>query len=260
MGNNRYKNKHSDLRWLIKQFKDNADKHELLRSYVPALKRAIALGPKESDVIWRAEGQHQLALFYVREGEHATAEHYFIESLCNFSEDEEPLGMCRTLRDYALLHASCGEYEYALFVARQTLALHDKDLALLEALVHDELDGTEVRARAEAKGERQKRISLSYVWFIKLLQHVSDTDTLEKLVEFAMSECDDCCPRDQEQIIGFALTHAPVSYRQMLRLRLGILYAQRKQPVAFAGNIVRFGLDMPRFTASYTYRILFRRE
>lgn len=240
--------KSSDLRRRIKFFKHHSNDVELLRQNLHLLMMAIRLSDDPKDTAWQAEGLHQVALFHSLDGDVAKSEQFFIESLSTFKQDEL-LGRCRTLRDYALLYATSGEYPYALMIARSSLQLHDEDIALFAP-----------DSEAERKGKRQKRITQSYIWNIKLDGPLSDTETLDKLVEFALHECLDCCERDQEQIMSFALAHAPAQYRHKLRVRLGLHYAKRLEPVAFTGNLIRLSIDIPLYISGRALNTLFRKE
>lgn len=228
------------LRRQIKVFKRHADDLEYLKVHEPALLRTIYLSSDPSDISWRAEGHHVLAVFYHRTGEIDKAKKHFIESISLFG-DHEILGLCRTKRDYAVLLAEHESVKLGLYEAEQALLLHDDDLQ-------------------NRKGLRQKRITMGYLWYLKLMSSTDDDEARQQLIEFALHNCHDCAPHVQQQLLGFALDYASGIYRQQLHLRLGILYASRKKPIDVAKSAIRFGIGAQMLIASRIVRTIFRRE
>lgn len=230
----------SSLRRQIKFFKEHSDDLELLKTREPGLKRTIYLSTDPTDVMWRGEGHHQLAVFYGKIGEIDKAKKSFIEAFSTF-EDHEVLAICRAKRDYALFVAIHENVKLGLYEAEQALLLHDDDLP-------------------NRKGLRQKRITKGYIWYLKLQEHRSDEEARENLVEFALYNCHDCSIRDQEQLVKFALDHANGTYRQQLRIRLGLIYASRKRPVQVAKTTVQLGIEIQLFVAGRIIKTILRRE
>lgn len=234
------KNRSSSLRNQIKLFKEHSEDLALLASLEPGLRRTIYLSNEPVDVSWRGEGHHQLALYYWKIGEIDKARKSFIDSISCFGEDEI-LGLCRTKRDHALFLATHDSVQLGLYEAEQALLLHNDDLP-------------------NQKGLRQKQITLGYLWYLRLQQHRNDGEAQESLIEFALHNCHDCSIRDQQQLLRFALDYANGSYRQQLRMRLGVLYASSKQPVQVAKTAIQLGIDLQLFVASRALRLILRRE
>lgn len=235
-----FKSRDSVLRRQIKVFKRHADDLEYLKGHESALLRTIYLSSDPSDISWRAEGHHVLAVFYHKTGEIDKAKKHFIESISLFG-DHEILGLCRAKRDHAVLLAEHESVALGLYEAEQALLLHDDDLK-------------------NRKGLRQKRITMAYLWYLKLMSSTDDDEARQKLIEFALHNCHDCAPHVQQQLLGFALDYASGVYRQQIHLRLGILYASRKKPIDVAKSAIWFGIDAQVMIASRIIRTILRRE
>ena len=139
-----YKHPDSELRALLKIFKQQFDDLKTLNSYEIVLRRLLFIGTTPRNQSWRAEGLHQLALLYQATGKLREAEKHYELSMATFA-DHEPLGLARVMRDYGLFIARHHDPRAGLLQIEQALALHDKDLN-------------------NAKGYRQRRITESYVW------------------------------------------------------------------------------------------------
>lgn len=209
-----FKSRSSDLRTILKVFKQHFDDLTTLRRYEPTLRRLLFLNSSPHDQPWRGEGLHQLALMHEASGNDAEAEKYFLLSLETF-EEHELLGLARAMRDYGLFMARNHDLEAGHMQIKQALALHDDDLRNARG------------QRQRDKGQRQRRITESYVWRARLLIDRRDKRARNSLVEFALTECHDCSLRDQQQVIEFVIPFTKGAQRQMLNARLIEINARR---------------------------------
>ena len=127
-----------------------------------------------------------------------------------------------------------------LLQIEQALALHDKDLN-------------------NAKGYRQRRITESYVWRARLLLDREDTPALNSLVEFALTDCHDCCLRDQQQAIEFVAPYATDSQRALLNTRLIEVNARRRKVMGAIVSMAKLAIDAQLTIAGKIFRTLIRK-
>lgn len=235
-----YKSRSSDLRSLLKVFKLKFDDVTLLSRYEPTLRRILYLSTNPQDQSWRAEALHQLALMHQAAGNIPEAEKYYVRSLAAFN-DYELLGTARVMRDYGLFVSQHSDAQAGLSQTEQALALHAEDTR-------------------NAKGERQRRITESYVWRARLLVDCRDAEASESLIEFALSDCRDCSLRDQQQVISFALSYASGFQHQLLVARMIEINAKRRNLVGVGTSMVRFIIDTELLIASKLISAIFRKE
>lgn len=225
-----YKNRGSELRSLLKLFKQRFDDVSLLRRYEPTLRRILFLSSNPQDQSWRAEAFHQLALLYQAEGRVDLAQQNYVRSLEAF-RDYEHLGLARAMRDYGMFMAMHHEPRAGLSQIEQALELHDLDLR-------------------NRKGERQRRITESYVWRARMLVDVQDEEARDSLIDFALTDSRDCCLRDQLQAIEFLLPYVDGVQRQLLDGRIIEIHAKRRNLGATVMSMVKFVIDAELYIAS----------
>ncbi len=235
-----FKNPQSSLRRTIKVMKDLYDNIERRLALEPTLKRQLFLEKNEADITWNGEGLHQLALSRESVGDFDSAEKYFQLAIESF-EAHELLGMARVKRDYGLYLARHVDPKLGRYEIEQALALHDDDVQ-------------------NRKGRRQRRITESYLWRVQLLADSEDAEARDKLIEFALSGSRDCCQRDQEQAVAFALPYAGLQQRPLLDARLLEIKAKRRQLPGTIGSATKLIIDTELFILGWTLRKLFRRE
>lgn len=235
-----FKSRTSPLRQLLKILKEQFDNPAVLKRYEPALRRLIFFGQSPQDRNWRGEGLHWLALCYQSDGKVDEANKYYVESLNTF-QDHERLGLARVMRDYGLFMTRYHDPNAGLAFTEQALALHRDD-------------------QRNAKGERQRRITESYVWRAQLLVDNRNKKAKRSLIEFALSECRDCSLPDQQQAIEFALGYAKGIQRQMLDARLVEINARRRKPYGTVMSMAKFVIDVQLMTASRLVETVLRKE
>lgn len=235
-----YKHRGSELRSLLKIFKQQFDDLKTLRSYEVTLRRLLFLGSSPLDQTWRGEGFHQLALLHEANGNFAEAEKCYIRSIEAFA-DHELLGLARVMRDYGLYMARNRDPRAGLLQIEQAFALHEKD--------HD-----------NAKGFRQRRITESYVWRARLLIDCEDSRALYSLVEFALTDCHDCCLRDQQQAIEFVAPYTSGVDRQLLDTRLIEVNARRRNFSGAVMSMAKLVIDTELIILGKIVRTLTRKE
>lgn len=235
-----YKHRGSELRSLLKIFKQQFDDLKTLSSYEATLRRLLFFGSNRMDQSWRGEGFHQLALLYEAIGRFDEAEKYYVYSMEVFA-DHELLGLARVMRDYGLFMARYTDPKAGLLQIEQALALHEKD--------HN-----------NAKGFRQRRITESYVWRARLLIDCEDTRALNSLIEFALTDCHDCCLRDQQHAIEFVAPYASGMERQLLDTRLIEVNARRRNVTGAILSMARLVIDTELIIARKIVRTLTRKE
>lgn len=235
-----YKHRGSELRALLKIFKQQFDDLRTLSSYEAALRRLLFLGSSPLDQSWRGEGFHQLALLYEAIGNISEAEKYYVLSMEAFA-DHELLGLARVMRDYGMFMARYHDPQAGLMQIEQALALHEKDLN-------------------NAKGYRQRRITESYVWRARLLLDRENTRALNSLVEFALTDCHDCCLRDQQRAIEFVAPYASGVQRQLLDARLIEVNARRRNVTGAIMSMAKLAIDTQFIIAGTIVRRLIRKD
>lgn len=235
-----FKNKGSELRALLKVFKQRFDDVSLLRRYEPTLRRILFLHSDPQDLPWRAEAFHQLALLYQTDGKHCLAEENYVRSLQAFKEYEH-LGQARAMRDYGMYMAVHHDPHAGIKQIEQALALHDQDLR-------------------NRKGERQRRITESYVWRARLLVNSHDSEACDALVDFALTDSRDCSLRDQYQAIEFLLPYVSGMQRQLLDARLVEIYTKRRNLTGAISSMAKFVIDAEILIARKAILTLLRKE
>lgn len=235
-----YKHHGSELRALLKVFKQQFDDLRTLRRYESLVRRLLFFGSSPMDQSWRGEGFHQLALLYEADGELDEANRYYVHSMSAFA-DHEQLGLARVMRDYGLFMARYVDPKAGLPQIEQALALHDKDLN-------------------NAKGHRQRRITESYVWRARLLVNCEDIRALNSLIEFALTDSQDCCLRDQQQVIEFVAPYVSGVQRQLLDTRLIEVNARRRKPLSAVMSMAKLVIDTQFIVAGKIVRTIIRKE
>lgn len=235
-----FKSRSSQLRQLLKVFKDYYDDPATLRSHEPTLRRLTYMSTSPQDLTWRGEALHRLALLRETEGNFDDANRLYTSSLDAF-QDHERLGLARAMRDYGLFVARYHDPKAGLAYVEQALALHGDDLR-------------------NAKGVRQRRITESYTWRVRLLIDAKDKKAKRALVEFALTECQDCCLRDQQQAVEFVLPYTKGLQRQLLDARLIEINARRRKPYGIAVSLARFVIDIQLMAAGRLLRTVLRKE
>lgn len=235
-----YKHRGSELRALLKIFKQQFDDLKTLSRYEAALRRLLFFGSSPLDQSWRGEGFHQLALLYEAIGNLGEAEKYYVLSMEAFA-DHELLGLARVMRDYGLFIARHTDPKAGLLQIEQALALHEKDLN-------------------NAKGYRQRRITESYTWRARLLIDCEDSRALNSLIEFALTDCHDCCLRDQQQAIEFVAPYTTGMQRQLLDTRLIEVNARRRNITGAILSMAKLAIDTQFIIVSTVVRRIIRKE
>lgn len=240
-----FKSRSSDLRTLLKVFKQQFDDLSKLRRYEPAVKRLLFMGSPQ-DIPWTGEALHRLALMYEASDDVEEAAKHYVQSLDTFA-DHEWLARARAMRDYGLFMARTSDLEFGMMQIKQALALHDEDLKFAKG------------HKQQLKGERQRRITESYVLRVRLLVNKKDRRAREWLIDFALADCRDCCLRDQQQVIEFLLTYVTSgAHRAQLEARLvEINYRRRKTSAAvksMAKLVIGINLTIARRAVRTTIR------
>lgn len=235
-----FKSRGSELRQILKLFKEQFDNIEELSTYEFPLMRAVYLSRNPADIIWRGETLHQLALLRENRGDLPAAKKYYLRSLESFS-DHEVLGLTRAMRDYALFLARHEDSELGMQYITQALDLHDDDLG-------------------NRKGLRQRRITESYLWRIQLLAGEDVTTARRRLIQFALEESRDCSLRDQHYVIAFAMAYAKGKKRQQLRARQLEISAMRRKKLDTLISLTYLAVDTQLLIANRLVRILIRKE
>lgn len=245
-----FKSRSSDLRTLLKVFKHQFDDLATLRRYEPAVRRLVFMGSPQ-DQPWNGEALHQLALMYEAAGDEEKAEKHYVQSMSTFA-DHEWLGLARVMRDYGLFVARTRDLEVGLMQIKQALALHDDDLRLAKG------------KNQRLKGERQRRITESYVQRARLLVDRRDRKARNSLIDFALADCRDCCLRDQQQVIEFLLSGKKPyvksgAHRAQLDARLIEINAKRRKPLGIAKSMAKLVIDIELTIARRTVQKLIRK-
>lgn len=235
-----FKSRGSELRRILKLFKEQFDNFEQLSAYEFPVMRAVYLSRNPVDLAWRGEALHQLALMHEGKSDLVAAKSYYLRSLESFS-DHEALGLIRAMRDYALFLARHENAQSGLEQIARAWALHDDDLR-------------------NRKGVRQRRITESYLWRIQLLAGEDVTDARRKLTQFALEGSRDCSLRDQHQAIAFAMAYAKGKKRQQLRARQLEINAMRHKKLDALISLTRLAIDTQLLVAGRLIRILIRKE
>ena len=199
------------------------------------------------DKPWNGEAHHQLALMHEADGDEDEAEKHYVQSMSTFAEHEW-LGLARVMRDYGLFVARTRDLEAGLMQIKQALSLHDEDLKTAKG------------KNQRLKGERQRRITESYVWRARLLVDKNDTRALNSLIEFALTECHDCCLRDQQQTILFVAPYADDGQRPLLDARLVEIKFRRRKLSGVVLSMAKLVIDVELMVAKKFVRILIRKE
>lgn len=217
-----YKPKGSPLWETLKELKNGFDDRSL--DYLEStLLRGARLAQVPMFISLRGEVIHQVALRCARRGEITKARSLFEESLATF-KDSEVLGRARVLRDFGLFLCENGEPQAGLAAIREALSLHDRDFR-------------------NDKSQRQRRITLSYLWRGQILTGDDDGNTLDLLTQYALEGCLDCSYRDQYFVVKFAYEHAPLAQRTALNARLMDIHADRGKPLLTLVTITRLVID-----------------
>ena len=241
-----FKSRRSDLRNILKVLKHHFDDLSTLRRYEPSIQRLLFMGSPQ-DKPWSGEALHWLALMHDADGNKEEAEKHYVRSMSTFA-DHEWLGLARVMRDYGLFVARTRDLEFGLMQIRQALALHDEDLKVAKG------------QNQQLKGERQRRITESYVWRARLLVDSNDTRALNSLVEFALTGCQDCCHRDQQQAVEFVIPYADGMQRPLLNARLIEINARRRKLSGVVLSMAKLVIGTEIIVAKKIVRILIRKE
>lgn len=218
-----FKNPDPILSPVLKVVKNQYDNPALLRQYETVIRRLLFLERGRVDITWHGEALHRLALLREGEGDIDEAESLLIESMSEIAEHEY-LTLALAMRDYGLLIATHRDPKAGLFFTEQALALHDHDIK-------------------NRKGLRQRRITESYIWRVRLLVDDTDTQARESLIKYALSGCRGCCTRDQHEAIDAALPYADGLRKQLLDARLIEIYARRRKPVSAATSAAKLVIN-----------------
>lgn len=242
-----FKSRSSDLRTLLKVFKRQFDDLSTLRRYEPSLRRILFLSSSPQDQPWHGEALHQLALMYETAGDMEEAEKHYVRSMSTFA-DHEWLGLARVMRDYGLFMARNSDLESGLRQTEQALALHDEDLKIAKG------------QKQRLKGERQRRITESYVWRARLLVNRRDRKARNSLIDFALADCRDCCLRDQQQVIEFLLPYVKSgAHRAQLDARLVEINARRRKPSSTVKSMAKLVIGIQLTIARRTVHKVIRK-
>lgn len=239
-----FKPKGNEVTQVLKELKNGFDDSSL-DELEPALLRGAGLGHGPLYIIFNGEIFHQLALRAERRGEITKARWRYERSLRSFEEDEY-LGRARLLRDYGLFLCKNDEPQKGLELIETALRLHEQD-------VHND------------KSERQRRITLGYLWRAQItVHHENAGHALKQLIAFALEGCLGCSLRDQYFIVSFAREHAPLALHPPLDARLLDIHTNRGKPLRTVMSIASWVIDtellIAQRIAGRIIRAIIRRE
>lgn len=147
------------------------------------------------------------------------------------------------MRDYGLFLCKNDEPHKGLGYIETALKLHDEDVQ-------------------NAKAERQRRITLGYLWRAQITAQTVDAGSaLEQLITLALEDCLDCSLRDQYFIVSFSREHAPLKLHPALDARLLDIHTERGKPLRTIMSIASWVIDTElliaqRVTAHIIRRVL----
>lgn len=191
---------------VMKLFKERFDDRGL-GFYVPTLYRQVSLSDDPRYTCRRGEILHQLALYAWRRNDFAFAQKLFDLSGKSF-QDFEYLGRARADRDTGMMLVKSGEQHDGLWLIHEALELHESD-------------------RQNEKGRRQRRITEGYLLRARIVAGERVDESVDRLIEMALEDCQDFCLRDQYFVVDFARHCVHGSTRRALDVRMLDITAER---------------------------------
>lgn len=235
MADTAFLNRNSPARQTIKAVKTQHDNLHALHRYEVVMRRNLFMEGRSEDKGWSAVTLEWIAYIKELDGEYEEAERIYLQAIATHGN---PLGRARTMRQYALFLARHKSPEAGMVYALRALEQHEDDAKNL-------------------KGQRQRKITESYVWQIRLMIDCHDQAARDSLIEYALLGCRDCCPRDQLQAVEAAKPYAEGMQKSLLEIRTAEVSLLRHRLRDAARSMTLFVIDTEWYLASRAFRFLF---
>lgn len=207
-------------------------------------------------MMWRPEAIHWLAKAFEYLDENEQALRYYLMAYQQFP-DYKPLGKAMVCRDIGTFLSAHYVSNYGVSWIEEALRLHDLDHRTTPPPQSpDKNKWDREKRRWKDKAERQRRITETRLWHIRLLSDGTDEEARESLVAHALAECRDCSMRDQFEIVSFALEFADLVDRPRLEMRKAELCVRRRDLPGLITSTAKLVVDCEIYVLVQAKRFL----